>query len=417
MKGRGRSPPARPLRWSLPPLRGDTPAMPPVAGTVNGEVKVKKDWEIKKLEDVCEFLDSRRKPITANKRTKGLIPYYGATGILDYVADFLFDEELILLGEDGAKWGPGDNSAFRISGKTWVNNHAHVLKPKNMNYDWIIYYLNYSDLMKFVKGATVPKLNQENARNIQIPVPSLEEQKRIVKILDEKFAQLESLKANAQTNLQNAKDLFQSQLTKAFSNTTWEKKRLQDCTSIIGDGLHGTPKYDENGNYYFINGSNLTITDIVFTPETKRVNETEYQKYKVELNENTVFLSINGSTLGKRTAFYNNEPVILGKSACYINVKSNTLNKYFLRHFLSSDIFQEYAWKEKTGAAIPNLGLKAMRDLKIPLPPLHEQKRIVKELDTLSEKVLQLQEIYTKQIANCNELKQSYLQKAFEGEL
>ena len=84
---------------------------------------------------------------------------------------------------------------------------------------------------------------------------------------------------------------------------------------------------------------------------------------------------------------------------------------------MSSDIFQEYAWKEKTGAAIPNLGLKAMRDLKIPLPPLPEQKRIVKELDTLSEKVRQLQEIYTKQIANCDELKQSYLQKAFEGEL
>ena len=375
---------------------------------------MKKDWDIKKLEDVCEFLDSRRKPITANKRTKGPIPYYGATGILDYVADFLFDEELILLGEDGAKWGLGDKSAFRISGKTWVNNHAHVLKPKNMNYDWIIYYLNYSDLMKFVKGATVPKLNQENAKNISIPVPPLEEQKRIVKILDEKFAQLESLKATAQTNLQNAKDLFQSQLAKAFSNTTWEKKRLGDCTSIIGDGLHGTPKYNDDGAYYFINGNNLDKTVIEIKPETKRVDESQFQKYKVELNDKTVFVSING-TLGK-TAFYNDEPVILGKSACYANVK-DCLNKYFLRYFYNSDEFLEYAHREATGATIKNLGLKAMRDLRIPLPPLPEQKRIVEELDTLSEKVRQLQEIYTKQIANCAELKQSLLQKAFEGEL
>ena len=312
-----------------------------------------------------------------------------------------------------------------------------------MDLFFLKYYLENFDWAKLTEGDVKVKgktLNKEKLKEVPITLPPLEEQKRIVKILDEKFAMLETVKANAKANLQNAKDLFQSQLTKAFmeeSNPStceeeggslqtshlpqhalkWEKKRLGDCTSIIGDGLHGTPKYDENGNYYFINGSNLTITDIVFTPETKRVNETEYQKYKVELNENTVFLSINGSTLGKRTAFYNNEPVILGKSACYINVKSNTLNKYFLRHFFSSDIFQEYAWKEKTGAAIPNLGLKAMRDLKIPLPPLPEQKRIVKELDTLSEKVRQLQEIYTKQIADCDELKQSLLQKAFTGEL
>ena len=129
------------------------------------------------------------------------------------------------------------------------------------------------------------------------------------------------------------------------------------------------------------------------------------------------FISINGSTLGKRTAFYNNEPVILGKSACYINVKENTLNKFYLRYFFSSNIFQEYAWKEKTGTAIPNLGLKAMRDLQIPLPPLSEQQEIVAHLDVLQEKVRQLEEIYTKQIANCDELKQSFLKKAFEGEL
>lgn len=374
---------------------------------------MKKDWEIKKLKDICEKGSS-------NVNMKDLLnlggnyPIYGASGFIQNVNFYHQEKEYIGIIKDGS----GIGRTMLLPAKSSVIGTLQYILPKEGN---SIHFINYAlqslDLSKYKQGAAIPHIYFRDYGETELVVPPLEEQKRIVKILDEKFAQLETIKTNAQTNLQNAKDLFQSQLTKTFSNTTWEKKRLQDCSSIIGDGLHGTPKYDENGNYYFINGSNLTITDIVFTPETKRVNKTEYQKYKVELNENTVFLSINGSTLGKRTAFYNNEPVILGKSACYINVKSNTLNKYFLRHFLSSDIFQEYAWKEKTGAAIPNLGLKAMRDLKIPLPPLPEQKCIVKELDTLSEKVRQLQKIYTKQIANCDELKQSYLQKAFEGEL
>ena len=374
---------------------------------------MKKDWEIKKLKDICEKGSS-------NVNMKDLLnlggnyPIYGASGFIQNVNFYHQEKEYIGIIKDGS----GIGRTMLLPAKSSVIGTLQYILPKEGN---SIHFINYAlqslDLSKYKQGAAIPHIYFRDYGETELVVPPLEEQKRIVKILDEKFAQLETIKTNAQTNLQNAKDLFQSQLTKTFSNTTWEKKRLQDCSSIIGDGLHGTPKYDENGNYYFINGSNLTITDIVFTPETKRVNKTEYQKYKVELNENTVFLSINGSTLGKRTAFYNNEPVILGKSACYINVKSNTLNKYSLRHFLSSDIFQDYAWKEKTGAEIPNLGVKAMRDLKIPLPPLPEQKCIVKELDTLSEKVRQLQKIYTKQIANCDELKQSYLQKAFEGEL
>ena len=398
---------------------------------------MKKDWEIKKLGEVCE-INIGRTPERGNfkmwdkeKKTENVwlsIADLNNTenGYIsdstEYVSDNAVPKMKLVKANTLLMSFKLTIGRCAITKRDLFTNEAIAALPildKNLDLFFLKYYLENFDWAKLTEGDVKVKgktLNKEKLKEVPITLPPFEEQKRIVKILDEKFAQLETIKANAQTNLQNAKDLFQSQLTKAFSNTTWEKKRLQDCTSIIGDGLHGTPKYDENGSYYFINGSNLTITDIVFTPETKRVNETEYQKYKVELNENTVFLSINGSTLGKRTAFYNNEPVILGKSACYINVKNNSLNKYYLRHFFSSDIFQEYAWKEKTGAAIPNLGLKAMRELKIPLPPLPEQKRIVKELDTLSEKVRQLQEIYTKQIANCADLKQSLLQKAFEGE-
>ena len=422
---------------------------------------MKNDWEIKKLGEVCE-INIGRTPERGNfkmwdkeKKTENVwlsIADLNNTenGYIsdstEYVSDNAVPKMKLVKANTLLMSFKLTIGRCAITKRDLFTNEAIAALPildKNLDLFFLKYYLENFDWAKLTEGDVKVKgktLNKEKLKEVPITIPPLEEQKRIVKILDEKFAMLETVKANAKANLQNAKDLFQSQLTKAFmeeSNPStceagvsslqnshlpqhalkWEKKRLGDCTSIIGDGLHGTPKYDENGNYYFINGSNLTITDIVFTPETKRVNETEYQKYKVELNENTVFLSINGSTLGKRTAFYNNEPVILGKSACYINVKSNTLNKYFLRHFLSSDIFQEYAWKEKTGAAIPNLGLKAMRDLKIPLPPLSEQKLIVEQLDSLSEKTKALQDIYKKILLDCDEVKQAFLQKAFEGEL
>lgn len=399
---------------------------------------MKKDWEIKKLSEVCE-INIGRTPERGNskmwdkeKKTENV--WLSIADLNNAEDGYISDSSEYVSDNAVPKMKLVKANTLLMSFKLTIGrcaitkrelftNEAIAALPiidKDLDLFFLKYYLENFDWAKLTEGDVKVKgktLNKEKLKEVPITVPPREEQKRIVKILDEKIAQLETIKTNAQTNLQNAKDLFQSQLTKAFSNTTWEKKRLQDCTSIIGDGLHGTPKYDENGNYYFINGSNLTITDIVFTPETKRVNETEYQKYKVELNENTVFLSINGSTLGKRTAFYNNEPVILGKSACYINVKSNTLNKYYLRHFFNSDIFQEYAWKEKTGAAIPNLGLKAMRDLKIPLPPLPEQKRIVEQLDSLSEKTKALQNIYEQMLLDCEELKQSFLCKAFAGEL
>lgn len=134
------------------------------------------------LGDLCEVLDSKRKPITKADRTSGPFPYYGATGAVDFVDGYIFDEPLVLLGEDGAKWGAGDRSAFAISGKTWVNNHAHVLRPDRTKVrdEWLISYLNAADLGDYITGATVPKLNQAKMREVSVPVPSLEEQDEVL---------------------------------------------------------------------------------------------------------------------------------------------------------------------------------------------------------------------------------------------
>ena len=139
-----------------------------------------------KLEDICEILDNRRIPITANKRVKGIYPYYGANGIQDYVDDFIFDDELVLLAEDGGNFGSKEKPiAYRVSGKCWVNNHAHVLKPKKgTDVDYLCYSLMYYDVSNLVNGATRQKLTQTDMRKMIIPFPSFEEQKKIAAVLD-----------------------------------------------------------------------------------------------------------------------------------------------------------------------------------------------------------------------------------------
>ncbi|MDO5680792.1 MAG: restriction endonuclease subunit S [Pelistega sp.] len=142
--------------------------------------------EWKTLGEISENLDSKRKPITSGLRQSGQIPYYGASGIVDYVQDYIFEGDFLLVSEDGANLLARNTPiAFSISGKSWVNNHAHVLRFKSYaERKYIEYYLNSIDLTPYISGAAQPKLNKRNLENINIPNPSLEEKIRIVAILD-----------------------------------------------------------------------------------------------------------------------------------------------------------------------------------------------------------------------------------------
>ncbi|WP_024871638.1 restriction endonuclease subunit S [Tolumonas lignilytica] len=146
----------------------------------------KSEVEWKTLGKIAENLDSKRKPITSGLREAGDIPYYGASGIVDYVKDYIFDGDYLLISEDGANLLARNTPiAFSISGKTWVNNHAHVLKFETYaERKYVEYYLNGIDLTPYISGAAQPKLNKKNLESIKIPNPSSKEKKRIVAILD-----------------------------------------------------------------------------------------------------------------------------------------------------------------------------------------------------------------------------------------
>ena len=161
---------------------------------------------------------------------------------------------------------------------------------------------------------------------------------------------------------------------------SWKWVRLSEIISVLGDGIHGTPVFDEMGDYYFVNGNNLAKGHIVFKADTKKVSFDEYEKHKKPLDENTILISING-TIGNY-AFYAGEPIILGKSACYFSVLTG-VDKEYVRHLINTKFFMDYAVKEATQTTIKNVSLKAMRMLPVPLPPLAEQKRIVAKLEEI----------------------------------
>lgn len=160
---------------------------------------IPKAWEIKKIEEICEILDSKRVPLNGKQRLKmqGDIPYYGANAIVDYINDYIFDDELILIAEDGGNFGEFREKpiAFYVKGKCWVNNHAHVLKAVECeNSKWIFYNLVHKDITEIVQGGTRAKLNQKDLRNIKIPFPNLDEQEKIALILSSMDKKIEQYK-------------------------------------------------------------------------------------------------------------------------------------------------------------------------------------------------------------------------------
>jgi len=193
----------------------------------------------------------------------------------------------------------------------------------------------------------------------------------------------------------------------------WEWGQINEITSVLGDGLHGTPIYSDEGDYYFINGNNLSDGIIEIKGNTKRVTIEEYDKYKKPLSENTVLVSING-TLGN-TAFYNGEKVILGKSACYFNVL-NIIDKHYIRYCITSPQFTNYAYKNATGSTIKNVSLKAMREFAVPIPTtFEEQQAIVAQIESRLSVADNLEKEVEANLKRADRLRQSILKRAFSG--
>ena len=294
---------------------------------------------------------------------------------------------------------------------------------------------SYANNNKNSKGVAYPAINDTRLYIGIVPLPPLAEQKRIVAKIKEllpyveryetAYNKLQQLNKRFPGDLQksvlqlaiqgrlvpqhpeegNAEDLYkqiQAEKQKLIKEgkikkekplppitddekpfeipKSWKWVRLMEIVSNLGDGIHGTPQFDDNGSYFFVNGNNLSNGKIIIKADTKKISVIEYEKYKKPLNYDTILISING-TIGNY-AFYNGEPIILGKSACYIST-IDKICKYYLLYIFKTNFFYDYAVKAATQTTIKNVSLKAMRMLPIPLPPLAEQKRIVTKLEEI----------------------------------
>ena len=339
---------------------------------------MREGWTYKKLGEVCEILDSQRKPVTKKDRTKGIYPYYGASGIQDYVDSYIFDGRFLLVGEDGAKWGASDKSAFIIEGKSWVNNHAHILKISDSINDRLIeYYLTYKDLTEYISGAVVPKLTQKSLVSIPIPIPPIAEQERIVAELDLLSGIIEKKKEQLKAYDQLAQSIFYTMFGDPIDNPKgWEVKKLgRVCTFTQGIQVpvEEQHKVKREGDIQF-----LRIIDFTQGKEEPRYVTNKNDKYV--LHEREIAIVRYGTPgficYGKNGAIANN----------LFKIKPNQndmFDFYFMLYWLRSDAFQASVKNKQYGAALQAIKFNTIQGIGIILPPLSLQEEFAEKVEAI----------------------------------
>lgn len=358
----------------------------------------KENWEYKKLGDICEILDSRRKPVTKEKREKGEYPYYGSTGIQDYVSSYLFDGRFLLLGEDGGKWGKYERSSFIAEGKIWVNNHTHILKfSKDLLYEFVMYYLNYKDLSAYITGAVVPKLTQANMRSIMLPIPSLKEQDYITNLFD-RVTNLITLK---QKQLKEFDSLEQSVFYKMFgdlySEMKWKTSLLKDVITLRNGRAYKQEELLPSGKYKVLRVGNFFSNNKFYYSDL----ELEDNKY---CNPGDLLYTWSAS-FGAR--IWSGERCIYHYHIWRVDFDENIFNKIFLLYMLNNltDLFKE----RLHGVGMMHLTKQMMEEKIIPLPPLSLQQSFAQKIEVIEKQ----KEVVKNEIAQLQALLDSEMDKYF----
>ena len=371
----------------------------------------KSKWEYKKLGEVCEVLDKFRKPVTKSDRVAGQYPYYGATGIQDYVADYIFDGRYLLLGEDGAKWGANENSAFIIEGKSWVNNHAHILKIDDSFMDiFVMYYLNHKDLSEYITGAVVPKLTQAAMLKIPVPNISIADQQRIVAELD----CLNEMIALKQEQLKEfdklAQSIFYDMFGRGASQQQWEQTTIGEIAEEIkyGTSSPATP----NGKYKYLRMNNMTNDGYLDLSDLKYidVDANEYEKYVVRRGD-ILFNRTNSRELVGKTALFNfDEEMIIAGYIIRVRLKS-TADPYYVVRYMNLPEQKTHLRGLCRGAiGQANINAKELQSIPIPLPPLALQQQFAEKIQAIEEQ----KELVKQSIAETQQLLDSRMDYYFD---
>jgi type I restriction enzyme S subunit len=407
------------------------------------EVKLPEGWLLTSLEHTVDILDSMRVPVNnaerlsriENKNSDELFPYYGATGEVGKIDSYIFDEELVALGEDGVPFlDSTKRKAYMLKGKTWVNNHAHVLKAidgYSIN-TFIYYFLNQFNYQDYVNGGTRLKLTQANMRKIPICLPPLTEQKIIADKLDTLLAQVDSTKVRLEQIPQILKRFRQAVLAAAVSgklteewreqnkiSSDWKSVQFLELITKLRSGSGDTPSDNVCGipilRSSAIRPQIINYEDVRYLSSEETLNEDNYLK-----NGDLLFTRLSGSA-----EYVGNCALVKGLTKKYqypdrlfcARLKDQR-NANYLEYFCSSNIFREHIIKSiKSSAGHQRITLDAIRTAQIFIPDYLEQTEIVRRVEQLYAYADGIEKQVQNALERVNNLTQSILAKAFRGEL
>ncbi|MBO5947812.1 restriction endonuclease subunit S [bacterium] len=369
-------------------------------------------WEEKTLEDI---LDKGSSNLSANKLNtcEGDYPVYGASGLVKRVNFYQQEKEYLAIIKDGA----GVGRVYHYGPKSSILGTLQYLFPKeNVNIRFAYYYLQSLDFAKYYQGAAIPHIYYKDYKNEKLVLPPLPEQQRIVKILDEAFENIEKAKQNALQNLNNAKELFESYLTSIFvNNDNWDKKKLSEVAIDFGRGRsRHRPRNDKKlygGQYPFIQTGEIRNSNHFITEYSQTYNEIGLAQSKL-WPKGTLCITIAANIA---------ETGVLTFDACFPDsvigcvFDETKTNIDYVEYLLQS--FKAILQGEGKGSAQDNINLGTFEKHCFPFPDKTKQDEIVDKLNCMRANIVKLEQIYEQKIKDLDELKQSILQKAFNGEL
>ena len=373
-------------------------------------------WNLVSLKEIVNNLDNKRVPLNSSQRelkeSKPLYPYIGANNIMGYIDEYIFDEKILCVAEDGGSWGYNQRCAVLYNEKVWVNNHAHVITAKeNLVLEYLMYYLNHTDLNLYINGATRGKLTKSSLESIQVPLPPLPQQQKIANILDAADALRQNDKALIAKYDELTQALFLDMFGDPVSNPKgWEKVKMDDLMTILRGG---SPRPIDNylgGTYPWIKIGDATKGDDIYLNSTRECITKDGLKKTRLLPKGSLIFANCGVSLGfARILTF--EGCIHDGWLAFSNFNEEKLNKIFLLKALNS--ITQYFRDTAPDGTQPNLNIAIMKNFELIMPPISMQKKFENTLSLLVEQ----KAIAQKSLEKSEELFNSLLQKAFKGEL
>lgn len=387
------------------------------------------DWYVARLKQASICKDSMRVPVDASERTPGPYPYWGAGKVMDYVHDYLFDEELVLLGEDGAPFfDKSRDVAHLVNEKIWVNNHIHVLKPRdNVDARYLTYYLNIVDYGSYIYGSILNKLTQGQMREIFVVFPSYAEQRKIAEYLQAKCSKVDILVQNQKCQIEKLQQYKQSLITKVIT------KGLDAQAPMKDSGVEWIGQTNERFDIIPIRSLFKIKKDIIGKEPDTVLSITQTGLRVKDITENSGQMAesyANYQIVNIGDFAMNHMDLLTGGIGIseYEGVTSPDYRVFVLknkamnpRYFLY--VFQMY-YRNKIfyafGQGAANVGrwrlpAQNFNNIAIPVPPIEEQNAIVEYLDNKITTIDELISIKQEKIVRLTQYKKSLIYEYVTG--